>query len=100
MSKGRLSKHQTRGPGADGRIFRFENNIIQSLKTFYDKKREQNESVVNLHLRNEACKLDPSCLDVEENTLRMRIYWLFKIWNVSYCQATHKAQNTILSGYC
>jgi hypothetical protein len=47
-----------------------------------------------LHLRNEACKIDPTNLNMDCNTLCMQIYCLFKLCNISYCRATHKAQNT------
>jgi hypothetical protein len=93
MNRRSRSIHHTRGPGGGGK-FTFGNNLIKQLKIFYDNKRQLNESVGTLHLRNEACKIDPTNLTMDNNTLRMRIYRLFKLWNVSYRRATHKAQNT------
>jgi hypothetical protein len=83
------SKHHTCHEGC-GTKHIFGKDMIQKLKCFYDNKRKLNESVGTLHLRNEACKLDPTNIEVNSNTLRMRIYCLFKL----YRRATHKAQNT------
>jgi hypothetical protein len=87
------SKHHTCHEGCGAKHI-FGKDMFQKLKCFYDDKRKLNESVGTLHLRNEACKLDPISMEVNSYTLRMRIYCLFKLWNVSYRRATHKAQNT------
>jgi hypothetical protein len=93
MDKRTRSKHHARYSGA-GHKQSLGKSVINKLKTFYDNKGNANESFGTLHLRNKACKIDPINLEIEDNALLMRIYRLFKHWNVSYCIATHKDQNT------
>jgi hypothetical protein len=83
----------TRCPGG-GRSNSFSPSTIKELKLFYDNKRQLNESVGMIHLRNQAKKIDPDCAVLCDNALRMRIWRLFRKWNVSYRRATHKAQGT------
>jgi hypothetical protein len=46
-------------------------------------------------MRREIKKFDSESLDgLNENTIRVRIWRLLKVWNQSWRRATHKAQNT------
>jgi hypothetical protein len=96
MDKQTRRRHHTRYPGA-GHKQSLGKSVIKKLKTFYDNKRMANESVGTLHLKNEACKIDPTNLETDDNALCMCIYQLFKHWNFTYRRATCKTQNTV---YC
>jgi hypothetical protein len=68
--------------------------VINSLKQFYDVKREEDLGVTLRLMMAECRLLDQSACTLSPKALEGRVYRLLVKWDASWRRGTHKAQNT------
>jgi transposase-like protein len=80
--------------GGGGRKCALQKDVIESLKKFFEGKRDDDLGVT-LRLMMAECRiLDPATCSLSMKALEGRVYRLLVKWNASWRRGTHKAQNT------